>query len=112
MEPTSLEVYLAMSKHLANKMIERHGEQALIGTQSFRALEPGEQMYIGNMPAKYMQGGTHWREPVMPLKNVSGAVHRPRAAACGVDSKYGSSWLKLKETLETACRNECTPRSR
>ena len=76
-EPASLGVYFAMRKHLAEKMIVRHGKQALIGTQSFRALEPDEKIYLGNMPAGRTKGDTHWGEAAMPLKNGRGAVGLP-----------------------------------
>ena len=90
-EPDSLEVYFAMRKHLAERMLEKHGNEAYIGTQSFRALEQDEKIDPENIPEGWMKGETHWGEAAMPLKNVYTAMDLPRADACGVHSKKEGS---------------------
>ena len=70
-----------LKKYLAQKLVNRWGDEGRVGAQSFRELDEEEQVTESYIPPGWNGVRQKWGEAVVPLVNVKEAVGVSRCSA-------------------------------
>ena len=87
-EPRSLPIHYELKATLAERMVYHWGDQAQLGGQSFRAMEPDEKIIDPSLlPHGWTEERQKWGEAALPLACVAEVLNKPRGEACMVLKK-------------------------